>query len=199
MKYKRLIAYILDMLIIYIISSLIFMIVFRNDYQKYTEATEDYINSITNIAKETKDRNKMVDNVNEISYNYIKLGTTQTIFVITTEIIYFIFIQFFLNGQTLGKKLLKIKIVPLEGEKLEAGLFVLREIVLLVIPIRVIDLIALLTTGMNTYLKINNLTSNLNSIISILIIGTILFRQDERGIHDLISKTKVIRVEKERK
>lgn len=199
MKYKRLIAYILDMLIIYIISSLIFMIVFRNDYQKYTEATEDYINSITNIAKETKNRNKMVDNVNEISYNYIKLGTTQTIFVITTEIIYFIFIQFFLNGQTLGKKLLKIKIVPLEGEKLDAGLFVLREIVLLVIPIRVIDLIALLTTGMNTYLKINNLTSNLNSIISILIIGTILFRQDERGIHDLISKTKVIRVEKERK
>ncbi len=199
MKYKRLIAYILDMLIIYIISSLIFMIVFRNDYQKYTEATEDYINSITNITKETKDRNKMVDNVNEISYNYIKLGTTQTIFVITTEIIYFIFIQFFLNGQTLGKKLLKIKIVSLEGEKLEAGLFVLREIVLLVIPIRVIDLIALLTTGMNTYLKINNLTSNLNSIISILIIGTILFRQDERGIHDLISKTKVIRVEKERK
>lgn len=199
MKYKRLIAYILDMLIIYIISSFIFMIVFRNDYQKYTEATEDYFNNITNIAKETKDRNKMVDNVNEISYNYIKLGTTQTIFVITTEIIYFIFIQFFLNGQTLGKKLLKIKIVPLEGEKLEAGLFVLREIVLLVIPIRVIDLIALLTTGMNTYLKINNLTSNLNSIISILIIGTILFRQDERGIHDLISKTKVIRVEKERK
>ena len=198
MKYKRLIAYILDMLIIYIISSLIFMIVFRNDYQKYTEATEDYFNNITNIAKETKDRNKMVDNVNEISYNYIKLGTTQTIFVITTEI-YFIFIQFFLNGQTLGQKLLKIKIVPLEGEKLEAGLFVLREIVLLVIPIRVIDLIALLTTGMNTYLKINNLTSNLNSIISILIIGTILFRQDERGIHDLISKTKVIRVEKERK
>lgn len=199
MKYKRLIAYILDMLIIYIISSFIFMIVFRNDYQKYTEATEDYFNNITNIAKETKDKNKMVDNVNEISYNYIKLGTTQTIFVITTEIIYFIFIQFFLNGQTLGKKLLKIKIVPLEGEKLEAGLFVLREIVLLVIPIRVIDLIALLTTGMNTYLKINNLTSNLNSIISILIIGTILFRQDERGIHDLISKTKVIRVEKERK
>ena len=199
MKYKRLIAYILDMLIIYIISSLIFMIVFRNDYQKYTEATEDYFNKITNIAKETKDKNKMVDNVNEISYNYIKLGTTQTIFVITTEIIYFIFIQFFLNGQTLGKKLLKIKIVPLEGEKLEAGLFVLREIVLLVIPIRVVDLIALLTTGMNTYLKINNLTSNLNSIISILIIGPILFRQDERGIHDLISKTKVIRVEKERK
>lgn len=199
MKYKRLIAYILDMLIIYIISSLIFTIVFRNDYQKYTEATEDYFNKITNIAKETKDKNKMVDNVNEISYNYIKLGTTQTIFVITTEIIYFIFIQFFLNGQTLGKKLLKIKIVPLEGEKLEAGLFVLREIVLLVIPIRVVDLIALLTTGMNTYLKINNLTSNLNSIISILIIGTILFRQDERGIHDLISKTKVIRVEKERK
>ena len=45
MKYKRLIAYILDMLIIYIISSLIFMIVFRNDYQKYTEATEDYFNN----------------------------------------------------------------------------------------------------------------------------------------------------------
>ncbi len=199
MKLKRLLAYFVDILIVYIIANLIFMVAFKNDYDKYMESSEKFLENLTNTVKDSKNNEDIIKNTNKISYEYLKSGTTNTIIVVAIEIIYFVFIQYFLDGKTLGKKLTKIKVAPVNGEKLNAGLFVLREAVLFTIPIKIIDIICLLSTKMNTYLNINNVLSNINMIITIAIVATILFREDERGLHDLVGKTKVISLSKERK
>ena len=54
-----------------------------------------------------------------MTYNLAKAGTTSTVLVVSLEIIYFIFFQYFMNGQTIGKRLLRIQIVPDKGEKLK--------------------------------------------------------------------------------
>ena len=99
--------------------------------------------------------------------------------------------QYFNKGQTIGKKLMKIRIKQQEGKKLDASQFVLREAVLFVLPVQIIDVICLLTTKMNTYLTINSVTSNINSLVTITIIAFVLFRKDERGLHEIVSKTEM--------
>lgn len=201
MKLKRLIAYFLDMLIVTIIASAIFALCFNDNYRKFNKASDEYLNTIKNLVQEQKgniDRAKLEEKTKKTNYEFIKAGTTQTIIILTVEIIYFIFVQYFSNGQTIGKKVMKLRIKQIGEDKLNAGLFVLREAILFVIPIKIIDLICLISTNMNTYLKINSLTSNLESLVMIVIIALIIFRADGRGLHELASKTEIVQEKREK-
>ena len=130
-------------------------------------------------SKEKQNAEELIAETNKINYDYLKSGQTQTIIVLTIEIIYFVFMQYFNKGQTIGKKLMKIRIKQQEGKKLDASQFVLREAVLFVLPVQIIDVICLLTTKMNTYLTINSVTSNINSLVTITIIAFVLFRKED--------------------
>ena len=49
---------------------------------------------------------------------------------------------------------------------------------------------------MNTYLTINSITSNIQTIIYLTIIAFMIFRSDNRGLHEILSQTEVTAVEK---
>ncbi len=201
MKLKRLSAYLIDILLIYFIANTIFMVVFKDEYSRFAKSSEEYIATIQKVAEKTKDTKSIetiAEETKELNYNYLKLGTTSTILTLSIQIIYFVFAQYFNNGQTLGKKILKIRIKQIGEERLNAGLFVLRESLLFVLPIKIIDLVCLLTTKMNTYLTINALTSNIETLVTLAIIGFMLFRNDGRGLHEIISRTEVVPVKKEK-
>ena len=202
MKFKRLIAFLLDMILVYIFANLLFMVCFNDSYVKNLKSSEEYlstINSILEANKKEKDKQVILDKTKEINYNFLKSGTTLTIITLTIEIMYFVFAQYFNKGQTLGKKLMKIRIKQQDEEKLNAGLFVLRESVLFVLPIQIIDVICLISTKMNTYFIINNATTNIQNLITIAIIAFILFRSDGRGLHEMLSHTEVVLEEKREK
>lgn len=202
MKFKRLIAFFLDMILVYIFANLLFMVCFNDSYVKNLKSSEEYlstINSILEANKKEKDKQVILDKTKEINYNFLKSGTTLTIITLTIEIMYFVFAQYFNKGQTLGKKLMKIRIKQQDEEKLNAGLFVLRESVLFVLPIQIIDVICLISTKMNTYFIINNVTTNIQNLITIAIIAFILFRSDGRGLHEMLSHTEVVLEEKREK
>lgn len=198
MKLKRLLAFILDMVIIYIVANLLFMLCFNNQYEKFVNNSEKYMEKVQETIKKSDSNNasELRENTKKISYDYIKSGTTETIIVLSLEIFYFIFVQYFNNGQTIGKKVFKLQVKQDTEKKLSAGLFVLRESILFLIPIQIIDVICLLTTKMNTYFAINTITSNIQTLTNFAIIGFILFRKDGKGLHDLISHTEVIRLNK---
>ena len=202
MKFKRLIAFFLDMILVYIFANLLFMVCFNDSYVKNLKSSEEYLSTINSILEENKkekDKQVILDKTKEINYNFLKSGTTLTIITLTIEIMYFVFAQYFNKGQTLGKKLMKIRIKQQDEEKLNAGLFVLRESVLFVLPIQIIDVICLISTKMNTYFIINNVTTNIQNLITIAIIAFILFRSDGRGLHEMLSHTEVVLEEKREK
>lgn len=194
MKIKRFTAYIIDIILVYFVANAIFIICFNNDYKKFQKSTDEYVETLKKTMSNTKEKQnaeELIAQTNKINYDYLKSGQTQTIIVLTIEIIYFVFMQYFNKGQTIGKKLMKIRIKQQEGKKLDASQFVLREAVLFVLPVQIIDVICLLTTKMNTYLTINSVTSNINSLVTITIIAFVLFRKDERGLHEIVSKTEM--------
>ena len=195
MKLKRIIAFFVDMIIVYFLANFIFMLFFKNDYEKFIKSSDEYIVVLKETINQTKkgdNEKEILEKTNKLNYNYLKSSSTETIIVLSVEILYFIFGQYFNKGQTIGKKLMKIKIKQIDSDKLNAGLFVLRESILFVIPIQIINIIGLMTTGMNTYLKINSITSNLQTLTMAAIVAFILFRSDGKGLHELASKTEVV-------
>lgn len=82
--------------------------------------------------------------------------------------IYFILLPFIWNGVTLGKKVTRIKLIPLKSEKLTIQTLTIRFFVLLLPNILLLGIPILC----NVYMM--------------------LFRKDNCGFQDLITKTKVI-------
>lgn len=83
-------------------------------------------------------------------------------------VIYFILLPFILNGVTLGKKITRIKLISLKSEKLTLQTLIIRFFVLLLPNILLLGIPLLC----NVYMM--------------------LFRKDNCGFQDLITKTKVI-------
>ncbi len=196
MSLKRLLAFMFDLILISIVSSLIFISFFKSQWQEVSNKSEELAEIIrttgsTGLESKTKE-------LEDKSYEYNLSSSTNTIINISLQIGYFIFLQYFLNGQTIGKKLFKLRVKPIKEKKLNTSLFVLREIIILGLPFQILDVVLILATSQNTYLKFNPLISNAKFILYLAIIGTIIFRNDERALHDLVGNTKVV-FEKEEK
>lgn len=105
---------------------------------------------------------------------------------------YFIIIPYFQNGQTFGKKLLKIRVVKEKGK-----LTILDLIIRTIINEKLLTLIIALGVVYLTKAALyNTIVSSLNMVQGGLIIasiGMILFRKDRLGLQDIITKTKVVR------
>lgn len=193
MKLKRVAAYIIDILIISVIANLIFSIpVFEHNSNAYLEANKEMTEYIQK-ADTTLDMKKL----NEITYKVVYASRYLSIIEIALTILYFGVLQFILDGQTIGKKLLKIKIKPEKGKSLNSGLFMLRTIILHNVIFDIISTVSVITLNQNLALKINSYSSYGALLVELIIIGTIIFRDDERGLHDLIANTKVVPLKEE--
>lgn len=199
MKIKRLIAYFIDFMIITFISSMIFALpMFKEDYNEYTKVYEEYTTEMTN---ELNSGSAEVNNEKLLSLNYkvLKSTTKLSIITLTATIVYFGIIAYLLKGQTLGKKLFKIKVTDLEGNLPNPGLFMLRSIILTNFIPQVVSLFILILASEKTYIDTNVYISYITMLLYFLIVGFIIFRTDERGLHDIICKTKVIEINTENK
>lgn len=195
-KYKRLVAYIIDSFIISLVVSLFAASsIMQKSMNKYNDASERltiYYNEIL----ESEDIN-IKDMENELKYmlydiNYF--GIPYASLQIASIILYYVVFQFFNKGQTIGKKLMKIKVVDKNGNDLSLGNMLLRNIFLYNILFSIITLLVASFTSVNVFLIITLALNSINSIISLLIVFMILFRKDERGLHDLIASSKVVEI-----
>lgn len=189
MKIKRILAYAIDIIIVNIIASLIFMLpIFENDYQTYTEKTEEYTNYILNIGSGELDYDI------ELDYAYTITQSSQPLLIITSGllILYFGVFAYFFKGQTLGKKITKLKVVSIDKDKLNPNLFMIRAIILTNLLPKIASIISIMYLSKSKWIIAENIIAQISNLILFIIIGFMIFRDDERGLHDVICKTKVI-------
>lgn len=196
MKLKRIFAYLIDIVIVSFISTLLFMLpCFKSSYTQYSNMNTEYLELAQEIATSGSsdiDENKLLD----LQYNMYKTSSTLLIIRLGVIFLYFGVVGFLLKGQTLGKKILGLRIVSVNEENINPGLFMLREVLVINFVPELISLLVLITCSKGLWLEVVNYSNYASYITTFLLVGFMIFRDDERGMHDIICKTKVIDVKK---
>lgn len=189
MKLKRIFTYFIDLFFVSLISSIIVMIpIFKYDPVKVEEQTTELYSSILETGSADVDEDILVTGL----YNLERSSTSLTAITTFITFIYFGVAAFINNGRTLGKMIMKIKVVPIKGNKLNPGLFILRTLLITSIIPNLISVISIFYLSPNTWYNLTGIISQIQEFFFLIILGFMIFRDDERGLHDLICQTKVI-------
>ena len=188
--YERLASYIIDFLIV---SSLLSIICYKlpDNSSTYIEEINTIYESYTNNEITTTD---FADKYLDIVYNEEKKDILTPIISVILTIGYFIVFQYLNNGQTLGKKILKIQVVDKNTNKPPSILKgTIRTIFTLNIASNIITIILRTCVDKNTYLITSTILSIFDWIFLIITIVLMISKSSCRGLHDLMANTIVMK------
>ena len=178
----------------------------EKEYNNLIENHENYQDILNQVyedkeltKKEYNKINKEIDKEYEKEYKKLYFKIEQNliayfIIYLVTVFAYFVLFNKFTNGQTLGKKLTRLKIVNAKDTKEEVTIlsYIIRAIILYQPIYYIAKLIGISTLDMNSYNTLTSIFYDIQYYLEILIIIMIMLRIDGRGPHDLLAKTKVI-------
>lgn len=193
--FKRLIAYFIDLLFIVTFVSMLSEIKFLNpNHDKQYQASKQYYDFSQEALEE--DSNLLNNNkYQDLVYEIKKLSINSSLIELLCFILYFGGFQGWNKGQTLGKKLLKIKIVNKKNQQ-EADYksLMIRTLVLFGLYAEFILIILMKLVSQNIYLEILICLNSLVLITYYVNLIMIIFRKDHRGLHEILSNTEVISI-----
>ena len=113
---QRVLAFLIDLVLISMITSLITMFVPVNDtatklYEEQNRVLEGYVEGTVSMEEYV---NQMVD----LSYDISRQTVIVSIVAIVISLLYYVVYPCYNNGQTFGKKLMKIKLVKTNDKEL---------------------------------------------------------------------------------
>ena len=124
---KRACAYLIDLMLVLIISSLFTGIEALNpNADKYEETYDKYKTIISNTTDINTINNEEIMNV---TYDMSKYGLSVSVINLVVTFLYFVVFQYMNNGKTVGKVLMKIKVVSKDRKKLKFDQILLRAII----------------------------------------------------------------------
>lgn len=189
-SYKRILAYLIDIFIVICIATILTIFIpvseeYTNQMNELNAVLEDY--SSGDISE-----TEYLEKFNDISYIINKESVQVSIVSVVLSTIYFVVLAYYMNGQTFGKKIMKIQVVSANSKKLTMNNYLIRSLLVDSILMNTISVVTILFLEKSSYLKVYDVTSTIFGAIYVVIFAMILFRQDGRGLHDLLANTKVI-------
>ena len=192
-KVKRFIAFISDIFIVSIISEALSNVSFINIYKdKYIETYSEYQKVYDEFVDSKITLEKYNSNVIHYNYELSKLSIISNSIYIVIFIAYFVGINCLYEGQTLGKKLMNIKIVGENDNKISAWIYLLRTILITGIFGTFLLTISILIFKENMYYNFSYIIGLIQYIFQLIVGISIVVNKNGKGLHDLICKTKVI-------
>ena len=188
--YKRVIAFIIDTLIVTIISGLL-TIMFTNNEQ-YDADNKKLLELTQKMISEKQDQDKYMEELNEINYNLTKDSINVTIITIGISVIYYSIMCYFCQGITLGKYILKLKITSANDKPLNIFNYFLRSLIINSILSNIVTIVLINTLSKESYINISGRVGNVFTVLMVVSFIMMMYRDDGRGLHDIIGNTKVI-------
>lgn len=188
--FERFAAYFIDIMLVSLIISIVGYTLPNNTdkYQKQlTEITDKYLDN--EVSAEEYANEYM-----EILYNNQKSNIIESSISVILTIAYFVVFQYMNKGQTLGKKLLKIRVVDKDTNKpttIVKGL--IRSLFTLNIASGVLNILFIYTLNKTSYFLGYGFVGGLEWLFIIITIFFVLYRKDGRGLHDMMTNTTVIK------
>ncbi len=186
---KRLGAYILDAIIVSFIFSVLTMFIKESNN---LINLNNQLNTISeNFINKTITMKEYFNQYSSIEYLISKEMFLQNLFSLILMIGYFVILPYYYNGQTIGKKLMKIKIVK-EDDKLTINDLALRSLLANGIAMTFIELALIFLIKDTAYFITISILSFIQFLLVITSIFMILYRKDKKALHDIVCKTLVV-------
>ncbi len=136
-------------------------------------------------------RNGNIGDIGDYSDAFIAYTIATTIIGLILGILYYVYVPFRKDGKTLGKIILKIKVVDDVGKNPSFKVHFIRSIAMwstyLLAPVTFVILFNPIA-----YTVLSAIIGFVTGFLVIVAFLMILFRQDERGLHDFIADTYVV-------
>lgn len=196
MKLKRLLAYIIDILIVGFVASALANIDILNPYlDNYLESYEKYSKEMDSLNEDNVfDKIKSEEFVLDYQ-NVLKYGVYSSVISITCYILYFGGFQKWNKNQTVGKKLMRLKVVNKNNkDDVRLWQYILRTIIVYNLLFNSLSVVVSYMFKGNLFFTTSIITSIIGYVITYVGYIMILFRKDGCGLHDFVSGTKVVEV-----
>lgn len=187
--FKRMGAFVIDYFIVLVIASLItmgFNTNKNNDLNNQrNQLISDYQNEKITIDEYKNENYKLI-------YKLQKENITVNIVTITLYIGYFVVFATLNKGQTLGKKLLKIRVVNKNNDKPSIWNMLVRSLFIYNIISILFSTVAVKFLNINTFTYIYTTLRYIECFVIIISFFMVIYKKDGRGLHDMIAGTNVI-------
>ena len=190
---QRVLAFLIDLVLLSMITSLITMFIPMNDtatklYEEQNRVLEDYVAG--NVPMEEY-VNQMID----LGYDISKQTVIISIVGVVISLLYYVVYPCYNNGQTFGKKLMKIKIKKTNDKELSMNDLLIRSMINNSILVNIITIALVLFLSKDLYLSMSSLLSSVQSLVLIISLIMIAFTKNAQGLHDKVVHTEVVMVD----
>lgn len=187
---QRVLAFLIDLVLLSMITSLITMFIPMNDtatklYEEQNRVLEGYVEGTVPMEEYV---NQMID----LGYDISKQTVIISIVSIVISLLYYVVYPCYNNGQTFGKKLMKIKIKKTNDKELSMNDLLIRSMINNSVLVSIINVILVLFLSKDLYLSTSSFVGVIQYIVLIISLIMIAFTKNAQGLHDKIAKTEVV-------
>lgn len=187
---QRIVSYLIDYFIVFF--AVTGLTIFIPATDAYNDAVDDLKNITNSYMNEELSNEEYVKGYGKDNYIIAKETVIITVINLVVTTAYFGTYAYYKNGQTLGKKLMKIKVDGNDKKDPSHKMFVLRTLLIYGVLANIISLAFLYFIKPDMYLNTIGVIDSLQSVFVFVSIFMMMFRKDGRGLHDIICGTKVV-------
>lgn len=188
---QRFLAFLLDIVLVSVVASFIsYPFLDMDSIQKLNESSVEVMENYTNGKIDEKE---YFNESSTISYELARKQGVNTLVIIFLNILYFVVYQIKNNGQTLGKQILKIRVVDSANRDLSMNQMIFRALIINSILLDMISFGVLIFANQSSYFYGVSFLAFIQFCILSVSTFMIMFGKDRRGLHDLVAHTDVVR------
>ena len=188
---QRFLAFLLDIVLVSFVASFIsYPFLDMASIQKLNESSVEVMENYTNGKIDEKE---YFNESSTISYELARKQGVNTLVIIFLNILYFVVYQIKNNGQTLGKQILKIRVVDSSNRDLSMNQMILRALIINSILLDMISFGVLIFANQSSYFYGVSFLAFIQFCILSVSTFMIMVGKDRRGLHDLVAHTDVVR------
>ncbi len=197
--FQRFVAFLIDMLLVSVVASFIVTpfidtkktAELNNEINAFTQEFQEYYTS-GEFAKDEDKVDEYVSRYTSLYYESARQNGTASLISIFLGVLYFVVYQTLRKGQTLGKRLMKIRVVSEEGE-LSYNQMIFRSFLANFIIFDLMGFVLMLFGSKHVYFYSVAIITMIQFIMIVISAIMIMNKNDGRALHDKIVHTKVIR------
>ncbi|MBR3523340.1 MAG: RDD family protein [Bacilli bacterium] len=194
MRLDRIKAYLIDLVVILIIYIISTNVIPRSDLlKKYKsderELHENYVEKKISMSDYTKQYEVLY-------YNISRESKVNDIVYVVSLLIYFVVVPFFLNGQTLGLFLNRLRIERFTIGKLHMWQLLVRNVVIVGLGYSIFRVSLVYFLDAKIYYKVLLGISAVQILLLLLSWIMVIRKKEKRGLHEILSNTEVVSLRK---